>query len=116
MGFDRESDPIAYQRRYVCLSSEGTKASYYAIGVRDPFVGYDTPIWLRFHHVTGMFDEIRQRLKESDFSPRLVEHRGHVWLPLDPTSDESDGKLIVDSLVRQARTIEQIAYPQGQPA
>ena len=115
MGSDGESDPIAYQRRYVCRSSEGTKTSCYSIGIRDPFLGYKTPIWLRFHRETGMFDVIHQRLMESDFSPRLVEHRGHIWLPLDLPSDETDGKLLVDALERQARTIECIAYPTRLP-
>ena len=110
MGPDVKSDPRGYQRRYVCLSSEGAKASCYAIGVRDPFVGYDTPIWLRFHHGTGMFDEIRQRLKESNFSPRLVEQQSHVWLPLDLPSAEGDVNIRVEALVKQAKEIELVAY------
>lgn len=111
LGSDGKNRTKAYERRYVCRPTGAEKASCYSIGVCDPFPKYSTPIWLRFHRVTGMFDEIRKRLRESDFSGRLVEHQGHVWIPLDIPSNETDGKLLVDSLVRQANAIERIAYP-----
>jgi hypothetical protein len=44
----------------------------------------------------------------------MVEHSGHVWIQLEMPSYETDGTVIVASLVAQAREIERVAYGEGQ--
>lgn len=77
LGRDIPDDPGSYYRRYVCL-----KGICVSIGVRAPFRGHDTPIWMRFHKKTSGFDLLRARLLASPFSGRIVNDGGHVWMPL----------------------------------
>jgi hypothetical protein len=99
MDADDRVNPKGYQRRYVCRSI-GSAESCFSVGVRDPFRGHITPIWLRFHCNTGSFSEIRARLAASDLSQRLVESGSHIWIPLDVPL-KADGEQLVDSLVAQ---------------
>jgi hypothetical protein len=103
-----EKGPPSYQRRYVCRLFD-TKESCFSIGIRDPFDGYKTPIWLRFHRRTGGFTVIRDRLLASFPSRELVESGGHVWVPLDVLLNV-DGERQVDSLIKQAERIVEVAY------
>ncbi len=98
-----------YLRRYVlCFEQESTK-SYFSIGVRDPFESYVTPVWLRFHSVTGAFSKICERLRKSHTPPKMVEcEKGHVWIPLD-VKPESDVQTVVAEIVEQATKISNIA-------
>lgn len=87
-----------YLRRYVlCFEQEATK-SYFSIGVRDPFRSYVTPVWLRFHSVTGAFSKICERLREAPTAPKMVESEGHVWIPLD-VKLKSDVQTVVAEIV-----------------
>ncbi|MBX5157611.1 hypothetical protein HJB89_10790 [Rhizobium sp. NZLR8] len=104
MGKDRDD----YQRRYVCLPL-GTEQPCFSVGVRDPFAGYTTPIWLRFHRHTPKFSVIRERLVASGLSQRLTECDGHVWIHLDVPLN-ADGESLVDSLVEQAQRVIEVAY------
>lgn len=54
----------------------------FSVGVRDPFAGHLTPLWLRFHRLTPGFSVIRARLSKSPFDADIVGDGGHVWLPL----------------------------------
>jgi len=104
MGKDRDN----YQRRYVCLPL-GTEQPCFSVGVRDPFAGYTTPIWLRFHRHTPKFSVIRERLVASGLSQRLTECDGHVWIYLDVPLN-ADGESLVHSLVEQAQRVIEVAY------
>ena len=96
---------VDYRRRYVCMAL-GVDTPCYSIGVRRPFVGHTTPIWLRFHSNTPGFPDIRSNLLASpDHDPSVVESGGHVWLPLDPS-------LGVTGLVERARAVSEIADPR----
>lgn len=108
IGPDSKRDPKDYVRRYVCRPLRG-KPSCFSVGARDPFPGYITPIWLRFHSRTHMFLEIRSRIAASNLSGRVVDSGRHIWLPLNvPLNVEGDG--IVDSLVAQGEEIAVVAY------
>ncbi|WP_245421419.1 hypothetical protein [Rhizobium sp. L9] len=101
-------DSDDYQRRYVCLPL-GTEQPCFSVGVRDPFVGYTTPIWLRFHRRTPKFSVIRERLVACGLSQRLTECDGHVWIHLDVPLN-ADGESLVGSLVEQAQRVIEVAY------
>ena len=101
--------PERYVRRYVCRDSIRDKPPCYSIGVRDPFEGSDTPVWLRFHKVTGRFAEIRSNLESSALSTRLVKSGGHIWIPLDVPVD-ADAERMVDEVVSQAEGVMRVAY------
>ncbi|WP_245503988.1 hypothetical protein [Rhizobium leguminosarum] len=105
MGKDGPDD---YQRRYVCLPL-GADEPCFSVGVRDPFPGYTTPIWLRFHRLTPKFSVIRERLVASGFAQRLTECGGHIWIHLDVPLN-ADGESLVDSLVEQAQRVIEVAY------
>ena len=79
---DSESDRDNYQRRYVGRPL-GTEQPYFSVGVRDPFAGHKTPIWLRFHRKTPKFSVICDRILSSRLSQGLIESGGHIWIPLD---------------------------------
>lgn len=101
-------DPKGYTRRYVLRPLQDT-TTFASIGVRDPFAGSVTPIWLRFHRSTGCFADIHNRLAASCLRPRLVESAGHIWIPLDPPYDVPSEQ-VVDALVAQAEEIFTVAY------
>jgi hypothetical protein len=105
-----EAASYGYHRRYVCRPTEFDKPSCFSVGVRAPFPGSATPIWLRFHRDTGMFLKISQRLTASEVAQRIVVHRRHLWMPLDLPPNETDGELIVRSLVAQIEHIVALAY------
>ncbi len=106
MQTERDSESHGYRRRYVGCPL-GADESFFSLGVRDPFPGYETPIWLRFHHDTPNFSVIRGRLEASSLSQRLVSAGRHIWIPLDV--DERDGPTPVDSLVAQVKAVIEIA-------
>lgn len=101
-------DPDDYQRRYVCLPL-GAEQPCFSVGVRDPFAGHTTPIWLRFNSGTPKFSIIRERLVTSGLSQRLIECGGHIWIHLDVPLN-ADGERLVDSLVEQAERVIEVAY------
>ena len=96
-----------FYHRYVQLSSNLPK-SYYSIGVRDSFAEWITPIWLRFHKVTGDFGSIRQRIEASDL--RWLESDGHIWIPLD-IPREVPREQMIQALVEQAEDVVRVACP-----
>lgn len=103
-----EKDLNDYQRRYVCRPL-GAEQPCFSVGVRDPFAGHNTPIWMRFHRVTPKFSVIRERLVASGLSQKLIESGGHIWIQLDVPLD-ADGERLVDSLVEQAERVIEVAY------
>jgi hypothetical protein len=96
-----------YFRRYVLCTEQVVQNSYFALGIRDPFASYDTPIWLRFHAKTGEFGWLRERLRNSALWSRIVESEGHLWLPIEPKIGE--GPEVIDSVVEQAKAICEVA-------
>ena len=100
----------SYNRRYVCQTPADAKPSFFSIGVRDPFKGSDTPLWLRFHRGTGGYRDIRARIGASDLL--YVPSDGHIWLPLK-VPVHTDFEEVVNSLIAQANAILRVAY---QPA
>lgn len=105
---DSEGACHSYQRRYVCLPF-GNEQSCFSIGVRDPFEGHKTPIWLRFHLRTPGFTEIRDRLRASSLSRELLESGGHIWVPLHVLLN-LDGDRQVASLMKQAERVVEASY------
>ena len=101
--------PSDYQSRYVCLPLD-TEQPCFSLGVRDPFKGHTTFVWMRYHHDTPMFSLVCDRLTVSRFSQRLVESSGHIWIPLDVTLDAHGDYGLVESFVAQAEDIIQVAY------
>lgn len=96
---------VEYRRRYVCTVI-ADETPCYSIGVRRPFIGHTTPIWLRFHWNTPGFPDIRSNLLASPAHGQcVVESGGHVWLPLDPSQG-------VGGLVEKARDISGVADPR----
>ena len=101
-------EPKGYRRRYVGRPL-GAATPFFSIGVRDPFNGRTSPVWLRFHRGTANFADIRDRLDSSEFAARLVESGGHVWIPLDVPFGVG-GEEMVNELVAQAEAVVQVAY------
>ena len=98
-----------YYRRYLCRPVQGGRQPFFSIGVRPPFEGWETPVWLRFNRTTPLFTQIRDRLMASDLSSRVILSAGHAWLPLD-VPFESDEETMVSSLVRQTLPVIDVAY------
>lgn len=106
-------DPVHHLLRYVCEPPDavpyGSRAACFSIGMRDPFEGAVTPIWLRFHRLTPRFAAIRRHLERSPWASRLVTSGGHAWFPLE-VPFEADSDAMVDALVAQAEAIRRIAF------
>ncbi len=98
-----------YWRRYVCRRVSGEE-SCYSIGTMDPFEGYQTPLWLRFHGGTGHFKEIVGRLERSSLATKALRSGKHLWFPLEVPL-ESDSPEIIQVLIEQVREILAVAYP-----
>lgn len=98
-----------YRCRYLWPTPGSNSDSGFRIGVRDPFDGSDTPIWLRFHREIPLFTVIRDRLERSHLATRLVPSGGHIWLPLSVPLN-ADAKQMVDELVAQAEEVIQVVY------
>ena len=83
----------------------------YSVGVRPPFEGFVTPLWIRFHHQTPCFSLVRQRLHQSAFKSegRLVESEGHVWLPID-VEPGSDVGATVEDVLAKIEQVRNVAY------
>jgi hypothetical protein len=97
-----------YRMRYV-PGPESAEKSYYSIGTKDPFQHHRTPIWLRFHKVTGQYTEIVRRLERSELRDDIVSSQGHTWLPLEvPLNADRNG--MVAALLKQVERILEIAY------
>jgi hypothetical protein len=96
-----------YRRRYVS-SFDGDVESSFSIGLRDPFAGYETPIWMRFHWNTGRFGNIRQRIEASTTLDSL-ESGGHIWVPLE-VPREVPGEQMIQDLIEQAEQVICVAY------
>ena len=108
--------PFGYQPRYICFPTPLKEGTCFSVGICDPFEGTTTPIWLRFNkrynNTPGMFRQILARLAASELSSRMVQHMGHLWIPLDLPVNETDGELLVRSLVEKIEKIVAIAYTE----
>ena len=98
-----------YWRRYVCRCVSGEE-SCYSIGTMDPFEGYETPLWLRFHGRTGHFKEIAGRLERSPLAAWAVPSGRHLWFALEVPLESSRPELI-QVLIEQVKEILTVAYP-----
>lgn len=106
--YTQESNTEAYALRYICRKA-GPVDVCYSLGLRDPFEGYTTPIWLRFHNRTGHFTLIRTNLEQAIDNLRIVRSGGHLWLPLD-VPRESSRDTMIGALVEQVQHVTEIAY------
>lgn len=102
-------EPSDYQSRYVCLPL-GAEQPCFSLGVRDPFKGHKTFVWMRFHNSTPGFPTIQDRLEKSKFSHRLVESAGNIWIPLNVLRDSHGDYEFVDRLVAQVEDVIKVAY------
>ena len=107
-------EPRGYYRRYLCRPLGGQQ-SCFSIGLRAPFEGYTTPIWMRFHQDTPEFWTVRDRLIRSLLHRNLAHSEGHVWIPLDVPLHEG-GDQLVAAVAANAQAVAAIAYaPQDGP-
>ncbi len=105
---DKQDSPnnANYKHRHICRMVQ-RKESCYAIGVRDPYAGFETPIWLRVHKNTGYFREMLQRLRAGHFE--FVSSGGHIWIPMSvPLHTSSEDS--IGALVEQAIKMEDCVY------
>jgi hypothetical protein len=107
IGDDNRETLHRYYRRYLCRPMRGEQP-YFSIGVRPPFEGCETPIWLRFNRDTPLFPLILDRLESSNLAERLVISGGHVWFPLDVPLGEN-AEQMVEALVQQSFAIVDVA-------
>ncbi len=99
-----------YRCRYGSLAVcplDGKKTCY-SVGVRDPFEGHKTPIWLKFDKGTPCFQLVNEQFKGPSFDEQIVRSGGHIWLPLQiplkvPTAE------VVSDLERQVQEILAVA-------
>ena len=98
-----DSESSGHRFRYVCPLAK----SCFSIGVRDPFAGWVTPVWMRFHKKTGNFQHIGQRIEASGLA--ALQSSGHIWIPLEVPLD-APGEQIIQALVDEAREIVRMAY------
>lgn len=108
--FGEEPGAQRYWRRYVCRPVAGSE-SCYSLGIRDPFQGHQTPVWLRFHRLTAHFALIRSRLARSGSWSSVVESQGHLWFPLQVPIN-ADADRMVRTLVEQVQPILLVAYSE----
>jgi hypothetical protein len=87
-------------------------ASYYSIGLTHRFAESSTPVWLRFHKATNDFQEVKKRLRRSEFAEQIRQSRGHIWLPLNIEPDLG-GPELVGYLVAQVERIANVVAPSG---
>lgn len=64
-----------------------------------------SPLWLRFHRVTGHFSAIRARIMTSRYAEDVRTDEGHLWIPLK-LADDLAGPELVDDLLGQIREIQ----------
>lgn len=108
-----ERDPTGtesrlFQQRYFGIRL-GDKTPCFSIGVRDPFEGTSTPLWLRFHHETPCFALIHDRLRAASLrSPFIVSGR-QVWIALEVPKDAHHDEML-DGLCKQVEEIVEVAY------
>jgi hypothetical protein len=104
-------EPKGYRRRYVCrpLTPDAVANPCFSIGVRDPFAGHDTPIWLRFNRTTAHFPVVRDRLSASPVREQWVIASGDIWIPLVPDFGIQDEELVGD-LMAKAEAILRFVY------
>jgi hypothetical protein len=117
MPINNEVDPTRPRFDYLyCryVGPIGWPAPCFSVGLRDPFKGFTTPVWMRFHRVTPDLASVRSNLMSSDLADRVADGGGHLWIRLDvPTG--VDGDKILESLLAEADTITNIAYKGLEP-
>ena len=106
----RDFENNGYLLRYVPVKEwhldKSSWAPHFCLGVRDPFSGSETPLWMRFHKKTPRFSEIRSRLLKTEYGHELrhVEYGGHFWIPLIPPFEVS-GDLLIADLFNQVQNV-----------
>jgi hypothetical protein len=108
-----------YCRRYVSrpYGKEEKLSCFFSIGLRDPFLGHRTPIWLRFHKGTGHFSDVRNRLQSSRCKEEkgMLVSGGHIWIPLQVPLKVGTEQIVTD-LVKQAEEVVKITYQTDKAA
>lgn len=104
--------PNAHYRRYVPFWKNDV-TTHFSIGVRPPRAGTTTPIWLRYHTVTGTFSAIVERVTAA-FPEAQHPAGGHLYLPLHIPTGLS-GADIVDALETQVARYQNVAAVRPDP-
>jgi hypothetical protein len=94
-----------FRHRYVGpVTSAGT---YCSVGLRNPFDGFVTPVWMRFNFTTPRFATVRANLEDSQLRQRVAYSGKHLWIPLDIPVDSAQP--VIDALIDQAREVIHLA-------
>lgn len=101
-------DPKGYRLRYICRPMADLRPCF-SVGVRDPFAGHLSPIWLRFHRDTQGFAVLRSNLKASPLGAHAIPSGGHLWMPLEVPLGAYGDQMVAD-LVTQAEAIVAAAF------
>lgn len=101
-------EPRGYRLRFVCRPMADLQPCF-SVGVRDPFAGHLSPIWLRFHKGTPGFAVLRSNLQASSLGTQAIPSGGHLWMPLEVPLG-ADGDQMVADLVAQAEAIVTAAF------
>lgn len=103
-----------YRHRWFTVRHDGNgRASNYGLGVRLPFSGHKTNVWIRFDHTTGLFDEIGDRLRNHNAKNpddvKVEVHKKDLWIPVCGPC-EKEGAELVDGFAAEVRRIVRVAY------
>lgn len=94
--------------RYICKEMAPKRFSCYSLGVRDPFAGFTSPIWMCFHKKTHLFEEIRDRLAPLVESGKALTSGGHIWIPLNVPLNAGKEEMLAN-LVGQVTNVTKAA-------
>ncbi|MEJ1089446.1 PD-(D/E)XK nuclease family protein [Microbacterium sp. Mu-80] len=100
---------IAYAPSYYLKAAGPVPGTHFSVGLHSGFASEGlTPMWLRFHKVTGerlAVKRIRGFLGDAPrYAPVLRNDGGHLWVPIDLDPHQAD-EALVESVVEQVVAI-----------
>lgn len=100
---------LAFAPAYYLKAAGPVSGTHFALGLHGGFAAEGlTPLWLRFHKVTGgglAVQRVRALLADiPDYGSLLRVDGGHLWVPVELDKDLAD-EAFVDDVVRRVRTV-----------
>lgn len=100
---------IVYAPSYYLKAAGPVPGTYFSLGLHSAFASEGvTPMWLRFHKVTGERRAVKRVRESLGDHPRyasvLRRDGGHLWVPVDLDSQLAD-EALVESVVEQVIAI-----------